>query len=636
MFRSTRLHARALARPALLVAMTLLTLVTPASAQLDDGDGSASLSLHTSFDHYWRRYVESSSMGDTETARRMLEEIKRLRVERGVFALHDIAQSFAYKGFTYLDSGDVEQVREHFEIARDLGPNLPTVHHGLAALNEREGGLGYLTAFGHRVQAQLAALRSERDGPYAAWNLAFLLFAATMLALFVFAALMTYRHGTLLYHDVEERVGELIGSKGVLAVTIGLILVPVIATAGIGWLAPYWLALTFGYQSIKERVVTVFFLLLLLAAAPFTELYATWSRTVPNPVYQAALSSTTGTFDVDDVLVLREAIHKSPGDRELQFLLAAQYKNHGDYELAAQQYRAIIQNFPGDVEAQVNLGNIYFAQRDWEGALVQYNEAVQFNSQFAMAYYNKSLAHAENFEFSEREAARAQAERLDALAVASHENRTGSYRVVADVRLDKNAILSKFYGLSDGMREQPVEVFVDASVLKGWGLRLLAVPFLLALLIVVLEVLFRERRLTQRCWKCGSAFCGRCQIGTGRKVLCTQCYHLFFMKDGVSAQARNEKLRQVHSVSKMQSLIFRALSILAPGSGQIGAGMPFIGVILLFVWILSACAIWLDGAVYALPDGILGGISLPSYALMAIMGVAFLIANVIPRPMARG
>lgn len=117
MFRSARLQIRALLRLALLVAITFSTLWAPASAQVDEEEVGESFSLHTSFDHYWRRYLESSSMGDTDTARRMLDEIKRLRVERGVFALHDIALSFAYRGFTHLQGGDVAQAREHFEIA---------------------------------------------------------------------------------------------------------------------------------------------------------------------------------------------------------------------------------------------------------------------------------------------------------------------------------------------------------------------------------------------------------------------------------------------------------------------------------------------------------------------------------------
>ncbi len=204
-------------------------------------------------------------------------------------------------------------------------------------------------------------------------------------------------------------------------------------------------------------------------------------------------------------------------------MLATQYKNLGDYEMAANQYRRIRENFPGDVEAQVNLGNIYFAQRDWDSALAQYNDVLSSNSQNAMAYYNKSLAHAENFQFSEREDARARAEGIDSIAVAAHEQRTGSYRVVADARLDETAILAKFYGLSEGMREQPVEAFLDASLLEGWGIRFVAVPVALGVLILLLELFSRERKLTKRCWKCGSAFCGRCQIGTGRKGLCTQC-----------------------------------------------------------------------------------------------------------------
>ena len=500
-------------------AVVCLVAATPALGESQPADDNAeTLSLHTSFDHYWRRYLQAAGAGDADSAERMLEEIKRLRVERNVFSLHDVGMSFVYQGFALLESGDAEGALEHFEIARDLSPNLPTAYWGLARIDELSGAFGHVTGIVHRVQAQLAALRSERDGPYATWNLLVLVFSSVMLVLTVFAVAMLYRYGVLIFHDFEERFGDQIGSYGTLAATLGAVLLPLILTAGVGWLAPYWLAVTFGYQSVKERVATVLALLMLLATAPLVELYATWSRTVPNPVYQAALSSTTGTFGVDDVLVLREAARQSPSDRDLQFLLATQYKNLGDYEMAANQYRRIRDEFPGDIEAQVNLGNIYFAQRDWDGALAEYNEVVSLSASNAMAYYNKSLAHAENFEFAEREDARSRAEGIDSNAVAAHEQRTGRYRVVADARLDEFAILGKFYGLSEGMRERPIEAFVDASFLKGWGMRFVATAVALGALILLLEFFLRERKLTKRCWKCDSAFCGLCQIGTAGRV----------------------------------------------------------------------------------------------------------------------
>ena len=616
--------------------MLCLIVASPALGESQPVDGSETLSLHTSFDHYWRRYLQAAGAGDSGTAGRMLEEIKRLRVERNAFALHDVGTSFVYQGFALLENGDVEGALEHFEIARDLSPNLPTAYWGLARVDERSGVFGHLTGIVHRVRAQLAALRSGRDGPYATWNLLAIVFASVMLVLTVFALAMLYRYGILLFHDLEERYGDRIGSKGALAATLGAVLLPLILTAGAGWLAPYWLAVTFGYQSVKERVATVLALLMLLATGPFVDLYAAWSRTISNPVYQAALSSTTGTFDVDDVFVLREAVRQSPSDRDLQFLLATQYKNLGDYEMAANQYRRIRENFPGDIEAQLNLGNIYFAQRDWDSALAYYNDVLSSSSNNAMAFYNKSLAHAENFQFAEREDARARAEGIDFIAVAAHEQRTGSYRVVADARLDEIAILGKFYGLSEGMRERPIEAFLGASFLKGWGMRFVAVPVALGVLILLLELFYRERKLTKRCWKCDSAFCGRCQIGTGRKGLCTQCYHLFFMRDGVSAQARNEKMGQVQSASTTRTVVFRLLSIVAPGSGHIAEGMPVIGSLLLFVWTLAACTIWIGGSLYPLPDGLLGLSASTSYATMALMVAMLVLANVISRPISRG
>jgi hypothetical protein len=403
-------------------------------------------------------------------------------------------------------------------------------------------------------------------------------------------------------------------------------------TAGPGWLAPLWLAVTFGYQTAKERVVSVVGLLVLLAAAPLAELYVGWAKATSNPLYQASLSSLTGSFDPADVTLLREAASKNPADHDLQFLLATQYKNLGDYELAASQYRKILDAYPDDLDARMNLGNIYFAQLDWEGALVQYNQVLGKDTTKAKAYYNKSLAHAENFQFAEREEARLRAESLDGAGVAAHERRTGDYRVVEDARLDEMDILSKFYGLSQGIRDASAGSGLGVSLFGSWGLRYLVAPILFGALILALEIGFRERKLTQRCRKCGSAFCGRCQIGTGRKGLCTQCYHLFFMKDGVSAAARNDKLGQVQRASRTRALLFRVLSVLAPGAGHLIEGMPLSGIVLLFAWILGALAIALRGSLYALPDGLLGwGTGLP-LLLLAMMATSLVAANFLVRP----
>jgi tetratricopeptide (TPR) repeat protein len=565
----------------------------------------------------------------------MLDEIKRLRVERNAFNLHDIALCFVYQGFAHIDAGNLEEARKNFDIARELAPDLPTVYWGLARLSERQGIFSYPSSVVYRIQAQLRSLQSERDGPFASWNLLFLLFSTCAASFFVFALVMVYRYGTLVYHDLQERLGGTWGRRAVLAATFAILLFPLMLTAGPGWLAPLWLAVTFGYQTAKERVVSVLGLLLLLAASPFAEFYSGWAKATSNPLYQASLSSLTGSFDPADVALLRAAAKEHPTDHDLQFLLATQYKNLGDYELAATQYRKILDAYPDDLDARMNLGNIYFAQLDWEGALVQYNQVLGADATKAKAYYNKSLAHAENFQFAEREEARLRAESLDSAGVAAHERRTGDYRVVEDARLDQTQILSKFFGLSEGIRDAPAGSGLGVSPLGGFGLRYLVAPIFFGALIVVLEVLFRDRKLTQRCRKCGSAFCGRCQIGTGRKGLCTQCYHLFFMKDGVSAAARNDKLVQVQQATRTRSLLFRVLSIVAPGAGHISEGMPLVGLALLFAWVLGALVFALRKSLYALPDGLLGlGPDFPLLVL-AMMAASLAAANFLVRP-ARG
>ena len=68
-----------------------------------------------------------------------------------------------------------------------------------------------------------------------------------------------------------------------------------------------------------------------------------------------------------------------------------------------------------------------------------------------------------------------------------------------------------------------------------------------------------------RCLKCGTPFCRRCHLGGAAAGLCTQCYHLFVVRDGVSGPARNQKLLEVQKEDERRERVFRVLSLLLAG-----------------------------------------------------------------------
>jgi len=417
------------------------------------------------------------------------------------------------------------------------------------------------------------------------------------------------------------------------ALTLLILALPLIATAGFAWLIPYWLALTFIHQTRREKVLSVVSLLCFLSLGLVAEFHSQWSRTIVNPAFRAALSSDAGTFEATDVFEVQSALDRYPDDRDLKLVLAILYKDLGEYELSASLYREMLNDNVTDLAAQTNLGNIYYAQRDWEGAILQYTNAISDHPNSALTYYNKSLAHGESFRFSEREAARNQAENLDAMAVAAFEQRAGGLRAVADVRLSPDYILAKFFGLEDGVHPSPPRS-VRSAVLSSDRVTAFAVgAILFATFTLLLELGFRDRRNTQRCGKCGGPFCARCQIGTGRRGLCTQCYHLFIVKDGVSTGSRNRKLGQVNRYVGNHRLGFRILSVVAPGAGHVAENAPLIGFPLIMLWTFGAALLVLGGRIYPNVDLVVGlGSSLITYLVVAVMLLLLVVANSVAQP----
>ncbi len=272
-------------------------------------------------------------------------------MERGAFQLHDAALFFATEGARHLAGGHLSEAETSFGLALELDPTLPVANWGMARVASEGGGLGFLSALSYRFEGFLASFRSLVNGDFALANLVLGVFITLFGTMFVVAGVMLYRYGSLVQHDFYERLGARVSATGVLAATLAVLLLPLMVTAGLGWLAAYWLAATFGYQSLGERVVSVVSLLAVISMTAFVELHSRWSRTIVNPLYQSSASSVNGTFDPSDLSMLRAGMADFPADRDLKFLLATQYKNLGDYESSASVYRDILLERPDDLDA---------------------------------------------------------------------------------------------------------------------------------------------------------------------------------------------------------------------------------------------------------------------------------------------
>ncbi len=113
-------------------------------------------------------------------------------------------------------------------------------------------------------------------------------------------------------------------------------------------------------------------------------------------------------------------------------------------------------------------------------------------------------------------------------------------------------------------------------------------------LVVLVLWLWRGRSVTAlRCLKCGAAFDRRSDRNAAAVGLCTQCYHLFVVRDGISAPARNKKLLEVQGEEERRGRIFRILSILSPGAGQLYGQKALVGMALTLLWYLTLSALFL-------------------------------------------
>jgi tetratricopeptide (TPR) repeat protein len=551
----------------------------------------------TTFEGLFAAYVKATRAGDAEGALRAFQEIRRLRIERNVLNLDEIALALVSQGKGKLDTGNRDGAAELFGSAASLAPNLPDGHMARALAAFKKGPLGFASTARSTIEAVIAPLPTARGRHHAAT----LFVPVAMLALFAAAAIFSLaivlRHGPLLRHDIEEALGNRRTGSMALAIHLLMLLLPAAAFQGWGWLFPWWLALLFVYMDLWEKLIAVLLVASSLFAVPAMNLLEQRTEMARNRLFWASVSSVEGSPDPRSAVLLEQASRRDPADRDLSYLFAAQLRKGGRYDDAAAVYRELLKSNPDDPVATNNLANIEFARGEYPAAQVRYKEGALKAGDSdlkALFFYNQSLAHLQRFEMQPADEALSQARRLSGGLVSGFDDLwkydKGDYAVV-DLGLSVPDLERKFEGVAEGSGHKNVYqggTKRAASELLLPGLTSRFAGFLAVAALVVAGVSFwRGRRMfTMRCLKCGTPFCRRCHLGAAVAGLCSQCYHLFVVRDGVSGPARNRKLLEVQAEEDRQGKAFRVLSLLLPGAAQVYRGAPFLGLLLSFLWAL--------------------------------------------------
>jgi tetratricopeptide (TPR) repeat protein len=586
-----------------LAAVLLAAAAVPAAGQSSSReqiiDVRGSRVASNSFESLWSSLERAERAGDAAAATQAMREIRRLRTERNVRSLQTLALARVADGVAALEAGDTEKASRHFAEAAALDPHLPDARFGLARAAMKRGPLGFLNAARETIAGATARLTSARGTLHRRNLVAAALLLAAFLTVAVFATLMLLRHGTLLRHDLEEAFGA---DKRSLAfgVAAALLLAPAITFQGWGWLPLWWLALLFGYMSAIEKAAAAVFALASVAVGPVVQGLEMRLLAQQNPLFRAAMLSYEGEPDTRAIWNLEDAVRNHPDDKDLQYLVAVQYKKAGRYEDAAAVYRELLRADPKDAIALNNLANVEFASAEFPAAIARYKQGIESGPEPQVAatfYYNLQSAHLQKFEYQPATEAKSQADRLASALVRQYDTwwkyDKGDYAVV-DLNLDEDDIWAKFAGRREGIAARNVaaarEPAPAADAAGALFNRFSAVPVVFAVVAFVLGRWRGSKAFTTRCLKCGTPFCRRCHLGVVAGGLCTQCHHLFVVRDGVSGPARNQKLLEVQKEDSRRDRVYRLLSLVVPGAGHLYADATALGLVLVFLWSLVLAA----------------------------------------------
>ena len=567
----------------------------------------------------WFKYQALRQRGAEQEAATLMGAAIGFMQREGLQAAPEIAAALLVEGRRSLRDGDDARAISAFGLASRLDPSLASARFALAGtllLRERDirGGM----------KAWWDGVRALLGDPEALFHV----FGSALLVLYLGVCwggalalgLIGLKAGPAFAHDLKERIGGPVAPFVAPVLCCAILLAPLFFPVPLPWLLPFWAAIFFAYARGAERAILLATLGAWFLAGPFGSVLEWQLATATDPVARTLLQSARAGADLRHEPILRKVSDEKPDDPVYLFLLASAYRVGGHLDVAMTMYRRVLEVDPSNARAMINLGNLHSLRGEFAQAQALYQKAATIDPTNALSHYNSHLAHLEAFNLEAADAELKQAQKVDDALITGLMTRGGEgamKRSPQDSLYPRREIWKRALRFR---RERPLGAEAARSLMNPTTLAA-GVGLLAALLLPGLAMVPRSGG-ARSCERCGRPFCRRCQVITRVPGSCSQCVHLFVLKDGLAPAGRDRKKREVVRYRRRQFVLSRVANLLLPGSGHVLSDRPAFGMILLCSWLTAGIGLLLRSRLPA-PPGDVGSATL-SGGFLLLSGLALL------------
>lgn len=475
-----------------------------------------------------------------------------------------------------------------WRVALKLDPTNPLYYLSYSRFLFHEGPRSWKKALQYLGMA-VGALIQRRGGVYIFFygfgDGLFLWLITIFVALGVVSAVLGYK---TLMHDLWEKTGALPKTRPMAQILTYVLMGVPFLFSGFVWGILWLLLLFFHYMSrpMKRWVGGMLIVAMLLPILSYMGYeYYNGSQLISNPWLQDYVTQRN----------LPEALHrayqilvKEPANEIATLAYGSFFTKTGRLDQAIAIYTRAIRSGLNSAALYNNLGNAFALQELPRQALLFYDRAEKLgaNNPRLAGYvaYNKGRAYYLILEYRQGEESIARAFKL----YPELRNMVESESTFLDYAPTRQDVAGQLRGFQ-------IDEWLHL-ILQDRRFRILVI---LVLVMFILRVIHWPPYEAKICERCGEAYCRNCQATGYDFPYCSACLHLFVLKDGISPQVRDLKLKQIEIHDKRSRFYNYILHLVLPGSLFTSKNSFILGITFHALW--AAGLILLNGLRYSGP-----------------------------------